>query len=355
MESERSGSGESRDATVTRRTRLRKHQSVQRIKLAIIRRALANPQYREAILSGGESLVDEALRATFDVPIRPGVRLKAVAETPDHLYLLVPYDVSDIWLPMAMIEDPIVQVTSRAATDTEFRQRLVARPKATLAEMFDIRLPADVDLEVLVDTADLRHVVVPVTGEVQAGVVAFKEALINPCLPSPNRTNEPCARNPDLTRPPQWCPYPPTTKLDSCSGVTTDDDCVTPTTDGDCSGATTDGCGTPSTQTCETPSTMPEDCSFFTLPCAPGQFTNEEAPGPCAGESCTDGGGDGGLQPTDGGCDGGLQQTDEECGGGGLNSPTTECGEGGADPITETGCTSTPDQPTTDDQSPLFF
>ena len=315
------------------RTRLRERQYIQRIKLAIIRRALADQQYREAVLSGGETLQSKALRASFKVPLRKGIKLKAVAETPKHLYLLVPHDVSDTWLPMALIGDPIIQVTSRAATDEEFRKRLVAHPKEALKKACGIAPPRGVKLEVLVDTARLRHVVIPVTGGAIPEVKTFKEAFQSPCFLSPNRTTGPCARNPDLTQI-EFCPYPPQTKITDCSGVTTDTDCVTATTDGDCGHVTTTGCGTPSTASCESATTA-DDCDFFTLPCHEF-FTVSQ----CSVESGTDD-------------DCGVA-TDDSCGGGGLNSPTTECGEGNT-PTTETGCTGTPDQPITDDQTPLFF
>lgn len=52
-------------------------------------------------------------------------------------------------------------ILDRAESDDEFRSRLLAEPKETIADEFDINFPADFDMQVHEDTMTGAHLVLP--------------------------------------------------------------------------------------------------------------------------------------------------------------------------------------------------
>ena len=56
---------------------------------------------------------------------------------------------------------PYAQVSGRAGRDPQFRRRLIAKPRAALDEI-GVRVPAGVDVRVVVDTLEQVHAVLPV-------------------------------------------------------------------------------------------------------------------------------------------------------------------------------------------------
>jgi hypothetical protein len=56
---------------------------------------------------------------------------------------------------------PYARIQARAARDSRFRRQLIAKPRAALKEI-GIDVPDDVDVQVVVDTLDKVHAVLPV-------------------------------------------------------------------------------------------------------------------------------------------------------------------------------------------------
>ncbi|MHA7967458.1 NHLP leader peptide family RiPP precursor [Paenibacillus sp. CAU 1782] len=53
------------------------------------------------------------------------------------------------------------QIIEKAWADEEFKKKLIADPKAALKEAFDLDIPADINVEVLEETADTYYLVLP--------------------------------------------------------------------------------------------------------------------------------------------------------------------------------------------------
>jgi len=62
-------------------------------------------------------------------------------------------------------------VSSRVMKDAEFRKNVLANPKAVLAKEYQIKLPKNLKLKILEDTAKTTHLVLPpTTGLTRAGL-----------------------------------------------------------------------------------------------------------------------------------------------------------------------------------------
>ena len=57
------------------------------------------------------------------------------------------------------------QITAKAMKDEAFRQQLLSNPKMTLERELGIGLPADVNVEVLENTATTLHLVLPMKAQ----------------------------------------------------------------------------------------------------------------------------------------------------------------------------------------------
>ncbi|HVS13293.1 MAG TPA: NHLP leader peptide family RiPP precursor [Thermoanaerobaculia bacterium] len=60
--------------------------------------------------------------------------------------------------------DLVRRLVSRAATDPELRRRLLSSPRAAVEEELGVTLPADLELEVLEETATRIYLVLPLAG-----------------------------------------------------------------------------------------------------------------------------------------------------------------------------------------------
>lgn len=53
------------------------------------------------------------------------------------------------------------QIIEKAWADEDFKKKLIADPKAAIKEAFDLDIPADINVEVLEETADKYYLVLP--------------------------------------------------------------------------------------------------------------------------------------------------------------------------------------------------
>ena len=92
-----------------------------------------------------------------------GVNFIAVAETDTHRYMVIPVEGS----PNKGAETLLEYVRSKAMEDGEFKQALLANPKAVLNEELGQAIPEKVEVTVVEETADTRYLVIPPQPDLQ--------------------------------------------------------------------------------------------------------------------------------------------------------------------------------------------
>ena len=92
-----------------------------------------------------------------------GVNFIAVAETDTHRYMVIPVEGS----PNKGAETLLEYVRSKAMEDGEFKQALLANPKAVLNEELGQAIPEKVEVTVVEETADTRYLVIPPQPDMQ--------------------------------------------------------------------------------------------------------------------------------------------------------------------------------------------
>ncbi len=144
----------------------------------IVARAWVDPDFKRNLLEQGRAAVRE-----LDIP--PGRLGKlGVAENTEKVHNVVVCTLCSCY-PHDLLGD-----TPWWYKHDSYKQRIVRDPRATLAEMFDLRVPDDVEIRVHDSTSDVRWMVLPARpagtegmSEEQLARLVTRESLIGVALP----------------------------------------------------------------------------------------------------------------------------------------------------------------------------
>ncbi|NEO57731.1 MAG: NHLP leader peptide family natural product precursor [Okeania sp. SIO3B5] len=124
----------------------------------IYEKAWREPQFKQSLLDNPlATLQQEGM--TFP----EGLNFIAVAETDTHRYIVIPVEGS----PDKGAETLLEYVRSKAMQDGEFKQSLLANPKAVLSEELGQAIPENVQVTVVEETAETRYLVIPPQPDMQ--------------------------------------------------------------------------------------------------------------------------------------------------------------------------------------------
>ena len=113
-------------------------------------RSVQDPQFRARLIADPQAVLAENF---FEIPSE--IEISVVEETPSDYYLVIP--ASTVEQRTSETEKELIK---KAVEDGEFRDRLIATPKAVLAE-FGLEVPAEVQITVKEETASHYYVVLP--------------------------------------------------------------------------------------------------------------------------------------------------------------------------------------------------
>jgi len=128
---------------------------------ALLAQAAKDPHFREELVAQPEVV----LQRDFGVTFSETCHIRVLEESDDAVYVLIPRT-----LVLSDGEQDIAtQVVSRAVRDPEYRARLMADPRGSLAAAFGIDFPEEIEISVLADSPEEIHIVLP--SQFQAGVL----------------------------------------------------------------------------------------------------------------------------------------------------------------------------------------
>ena len=120
-------------------------------------RSVQDPQFRDRLIADPQAVLAEN---SFEIPSE--IEISVVEETPRDYYLVIP--ASTVEQIDSIFRDRTSEtekeLIKKAVEDGEFRDRLIATPKAVLAE-FGLEIPAEVQITVKEETASHYYVVLP--------------------------------------------------------------------------------------------------------------------------------------------------------------------------------------------------
>ena len=113
-------------------------------------RSVQDPQFRDRLIADPQAVLAEN---SNEIPSE--IEISVVEETPSDYYLVIP--ASTVEQRTSETEKELIK---KAVEDGEFRDRLIATPKAVLAE-FGLEVPAEVQITIKEETASHYYVVLP--------------------------------------------------------------------------------------------------------------------------------------------------------------------------------------------------
>jgi hypothetical protein len=132
------------------------------IKHMIIGRSASDPEYRRALLANpGRMLSAQQIERDFGRVMPPGKRLRVVEETENRLYLVIPKKHAKFVVHAEMADDPVLDLIAFAMNNDAGRAALKRDVKGFMRQRANIEFDDELSIEVLEDTEDVEHIVLP--------------------------------------------------------------------------------------------------------------------------------------------------------------------------------------------------
>ncbi|MEM7155123.1 MAG: nitrile hydratase subunit alpha [Myxococcota bacterium] len=151
---------------------------------ALLAQAAKDPAFRQELVNQPKVV----LQRDFGVTFSDTCSVRVLEENDESVYVLIPRTM----VLTDQEQDITTQVVSRAMTDDDYRAQLLADPRGSLEAAFGIGFPANVEINVLADSDNEIHIVLP--SMFQAGVLVDEVRAAGWGGPDPTEGGSSCTQ-----------------------------------------------------------------------------------------------------------------------------------------------------------------